>query len=100
MRVHGVTQTTETRELTAEADDAETARALVAEQVPEGFELLQVHNAMPRGGRVIATAVVRESATHCGPSSRRGSGCSTSSSRTDAARFGTARSGAAKLRGA
>ncbi|MEN2736162.1 hypothetical protein ABCS02_00090 [Microbacterium sp. X-17] len=58
-----MTQTTETRELTAEADDAETARALVAEQVPDGFELLQVHNAMPRGGRVIATAVIRESAT-------------------------------------
>jgi hypothetical protein len=63
MRVHGVTQTTETRELTAEADDADTARALVKEQVPEGFELLQVHNAMPRGGRVIATAVIRSSAT-------------------------------------
>jgi hypothetical protein len=63
MRVHGVTQTTETRELTAEADDADTARALVKEQEPEGFELLQVHNAMPRGGRVIATAVIRASAT-------------------------------------
>lgn len=63
MRVHGLTQTTETRELTAEADDAETARALVEEQVPEGFELLQVHNAMPRGGRVIATAIIRASAT-------------------------------------
>ncbi|WP_369963908.1 hypothetical protein [Leifsonia sp. EB34] len=58
-----MTQTTETRELTAEADDAETARALVKEQVPQGFELLQVHNAMPRGGRVIATAIIRESAT-------------------------------------
>ncbi|WP_370055042.1 hypothetical protein [Leifsonia sp. EB41] len=64
MRVHGLTQTTETRDLTAEADDAETARALVKEQVPDGFELLQVHNAMPRGGRVIATAVIRESTTH------------------------------------
>nr|WP_179604469.1 hypothetical protein [Leifsonia shinshuensis] len=63
MRVHGVTQTTETRELTAEADDAQTARALVEEQVPQGFELLQVHNAMPRGGRVIATAIIREAAT-------------------------------------
>ena len=63
MRVHGVMQTTETRELTAEADDAESARAAVKEQVPDGFELLEVHNAMPRGGRVIATAVIRESAT-------------------------------------
>jgi phosphotransferase system HPr-like phosphotransfer protein len=63
MRVHGVTQTTETRELTAEGDDAETARALIEEQVPDGFELLQVHNAMPRGGRVIATAIIREAAT-------------------------------------
>ena len=62
MKVRGLVQTKQTRELTAEADDAESARALIEEQVPEGFDLLQVHNAMPRGGRVIATAVVRESA--------------------------------------
>ena len=52
-------QSSETSELTAEADDAESARALVEEQVPDGYELLRVHNAMPRGGRVIATAVMR-----------------------------------------
>ena len=59
MKVRGLIQSSETQELTAEADDAETARQLVEEQVPDGFELIQVHNAMPRGGRVIATAVVR-----------------------------------------
>lgn len=55
-------QSSETSELTAEADDAETARALVEEQVPAGHELLRVHNAMPRGGRVIATALLRVAA--------------------------------------
>ncbi|UAJ79125.1 hypothetical protein IT072_18265 [Leifsonia sp. ZF2019] len=59
MKVRGMVQNSETSDLTAEADDAETARALVEEQVPEGYELLQVHNAMPRGGRVIATAKIR-----------------------------------------
>jgi hypothetical protein len=59
MKVRGMVQSSETAELTAEADDAETARSLVEEQVPEEYELLQVHNAMPRGGRVIATAVMR-----------------------------------------
>jgi len=62
MRVTGLVQTSVTAEVTAEADDAETARTLVEEQVPAGFELLQVHNAMPRGGRVIATGVIREAA--------------------------------------
>ncbi|MGO4301451.1 hypothetical protein [Leifsonia sp. RAF41] len=62
MKVRGLIQTSQTRELTAEADDAESARALIEEQVPDGFELLQVHNAMPRGGRVIAKAIIRESA--------------------------------------
>ena len=62
MKVRGLIQSSETRELTAEADDAASARALIEEQVPEGFDLLQVHNAMPRGGRVIATAIIRESA--------------------------------------
>ncbi|MEV8213150.1 hypothetical protein [Leifsonia sp. NPDC077715] len=62
MKVLGLVQSSETRELTAEADDAESARALIEEQVPEGFELLQVHNAMPRGGRVIAKAIIRETA--------------------------------------
>lgn len=55
-------QSSETSELTAEADDDETARALVDEQVPDGYELLRVHNAMPRGGRVIATGVMRPAA--------------------------------------
>ncbi|MDN4613038.1 hypothetical protein P5G50_01125 [Leifsonia sp. F6_8S_P_1B] len=62
MRVRGLVQPSATQEVTAEADDAQTARALVEEQVPEGFELLQVHNAMPRGGRVIATGVIRRTA--------------------------------------
>ncbi|MGN7797443.1 hypothetical protein [Leifsonia sp. 22587] len=62
MKVRGLIQTSLTSELTAEADDAESARALIEAQVPDGFDLLQVHNAMPRGGRVIATAVIRESA--------------------------------------
>jgi phosphotransferase system HPr-like phosphotransfer protein len=62
MKVRGLIQSSGTRELTAEADDAQSARALIEEQVPEGFDLLQVHNAMPRGGRVIATGIIRESA--------------------------------------
>ncbi|GAA2049250.1 MULTISPECIES: hypothetical protein [Leifsonia] len=62
MKVRGLIQSSETRELTAEADDAASARALIEEQVPDGFDLVQVHNAMPRGGRVIATAVIRPSA--------------------------------------
>ena len=62
MKVRGLTQSSETQELTAEADDAQTARELVEAQVPEGYELIQVHNAMPRGGRVIATAIVRATA--------------------------------------
>ncbi len=60
--MRGFVQASETSEVTAEADDAETARSLVEEQVPEGYELLQVHNAMPRGGRVIATGVIRPAA--------------------------------------
>ncbi|WP_431219144.1 hypothetical protein [Leifsonia xyli] len=62
MKVRGLIQSSETRELTAEADDAESARALIEEQVPEGFDLVQVHNAMPRGGRVIAKALIRPAA--------------------------------------
>jgi len=62
MKVRGLIQSSETRELTAEADDADSARSLIEEQVPEGFDLLQVHNAMPRGGRVIAKAIIREAA--------------------------------------
>ncbi|MDR6610990.1 hypothetical protein [Leifsonia sp. 1010] len=62
MKVRGLIQSSETQELTAEADDAQSARALIEEQVPEGFDLLQVHNAMPRGGRVIAKAIIREAA--------------------------------------
>jgi hypothetical protein len=62
MRVRGLVQSSVTSEVTAEADDAQTARALVEEQVPAGYELLQVHNAMPRGGRVIATGLIRPAA--------------------------------------
>ncbi|MFJ3395286.1 hypothetical protein [Leifsonia aquatica] len=59
MRVHGLIQSSVTEELTAEADDAETARAAIDEQVPDGYELIQVHHSMPRGGRVIATGEIR-----------------------------------------
>lgn len=62
--MRGFVQASETSEVTAEADDAETARSLVEEQVPEGYELLQVHNAMPRGGRVIATGLIRPAAVN------------------------------------
>ncbi|MFF2051290.1 hypothetical protein ACFVU2_06760 [Leifsonia sp. NPDC058194] len=62
MKVRGMVQSSETSELTAEAEDAETARSLVEEQVPEGYELLRVHNAMPRGGRVISTGLIRPAA--------------------------------------
>lgn len=62
MKVLGLIQSSATSELAVEADDAETAHALVVEQLPDGFELLQVHNAMPRGGRVIATGIIRSSA--------------------------------------
>ena len=41
---------------------AARAHAVDAADGFEGFELLQVHNAMPRGGRVIATAIIRERA--------------------------------------
>lgn len=62
MKVRGLIQSSETQEVTAEADDAATARELVEAQVPEGYELIQVHNAMPRGGRVIASGIVRAAA--------------------------------------
>ncbi|WP_158866622.1 hypothetical protein [Leifsonia sp. AG29] len=62
MKLRGLTQSIETSELTAEADDAGSARALIEAQVPEGYELVQVHNSMPRGGRVIAKGLVRASA--------------------------------------
>ena len=62
MRLRGLVQDGTTSELTAEADDAQGARALIEEQLPERFELLQVHNAMPRGGRVIATGIIRPEA--------------------------------------
>jgi len=63
MRIRGVIQSIIVTELTAEADDAQSARALIDAQVPDGYELLQVHNAMPRGGRVIATGRIRPRAT-------------------------------------
>lgn len=59
MRVQGLIQSSVTEELTAEADDAENARAVIEEQVPEGYELIRVRHAMPRGGRVIATGTIR-----------------------------------------
>lgn len=62
MRVRGLYRSGGTYTITAEADDAESARDLLENQVPEGHELTQVHNAMPRGGRVIATGTLRASA--------------------------------------
>lgn len=59
MRIRGLIQSKVVTELTAEGDDAQAARALIEEQVPEGFELIRVHNSMPRGGRVIATGEIR-----------------------------------------
>jgi hypothetical protein len=63
MRIRGVIQSTVVEELTAEADDAPGARALIEAQVPDGYELLQVHNSMARGGHVIATGRIRLAAT-------------------------------------
>lgn len=62
MRIRGLIQSSVVTEITAEADDAQAARVLIEEQVPAGYELIQVHHAMPRGGRVIATGRVRPSA--------------------------------------
>ena len=59
MRIRGLVQSKVVTELTAEADDAQAARELIEAQVPEGYELVQVHNSMPRGGRVIATGQIR-----------------------------------------
>lgn len=63
MRIKGLIQSSVVEELSAEADDAQSARALIEAQVPDGFELIQVHNSMPRGGRVIATGRIRSSST-------------------------------------
>lgn len=62
MRVRGLIRSGVTHTLTAEAEDAEAARKLLNDQVANGYELTQVQNAMPRGGRVIATGTVRDPA--------------------------------------
>lgn len=62
MRILGLIQSTVVTEITAEAEDTQAARAMIEEQVPEGYELIQVHNEMPRGGRVIATGRIRPAA--------------------------------------
>lgn len=59
MHIRGLIQPKVVTELTAEADDAQAARELIEAQVPEGYELIQVHNSMPRGGRTIATGQIR-----------------------------------------
>ncbi|WP_426624466.1 hypothetical protein ACPPVW_18235 [Leifsonia sp. McL0607] len=61
MRIRGVIQSTELAELTTSADDAQTARAAIEAQVPDGYDLLQVHNTMAPGGAVVATARIRPS---------------------------------------
>ncbi|MBN9631276.1 MAG: hypothetical protein J0I18_11765 [Actinobacteria bacterium] len=63
MRVRGLIQSIVVEEITAEADDAQSARALIEAQVHDGYELIQVHHAMPRGGRVIATGRIRSDVT-------------------------------------
>lgn len=63
MHIRGLIQSNVVDEVTAEADDAQSARALIEAQVPDGYELIQVHNSMPRGGRVIATGRIRSAAT-------------------------------------
>lgn len=63
MHIRGLIQSNVVDEITAEADDAQSARALIEAQVPDGYELIQVHNSMPRGGRVIATGRIRSAAT-------------------------------------
>lgn len=62
MRIRGLIQSTIVTEITAEAEDAQAARAMVEEQVPEGYDLIQVHKASARGGRVIATGKIRAAA--------------------------------------
>lgn len=62
MRVRGLIRSGVTHTITAEAEDAEAARKLLHDQVADGYELTQVQNAMPRGGRVIATGTVRNPA--------------------------------------
>lgn len=63
MHIRGLIQSIAIDEITAEADDAQSARALIESQVPTGYELIQVHNSMPRGGRVIATGRIRSAET-------------------------------------
>lgn len=63
MHIRGLIQSTAVTEITAEAEDAQTARSLIEAQVSEGYELIQVHNFVPRGGRVIATGRIRLAAT-------------------------------------
>ncbi|WP_426624446.1 hypothetical protein ACPPVW_18135 [Leifsonia sp. McL0607] len=61
MRIRGVIQPTKVTELTASADDVQTAREAIEVQVPDGYDLLQVHNTMAPGGAVVATARIRPS---------------------------------------
>ncbi|NEN04730.1 hypothetical protein G3T36_02500 [Diaminobutyricibacter tongyongensis] len=63
MLIRGLIQSTVIEEITAEADDLLSARAQIAELAPAGYELLQVHDEMPTGGRVIATGHIRLAAT-------------------------------------
>jgi hypothetical protein len=63
MHIRGLIQSTVVTEITSEAEDAQAARAQIESQVPEGYELLQVHNQMPRGGRTIAVGRIRPAAT-------------------------------------
>lgn len=58
MHIRGVIQSTEITELTATGDDTAAARALLLQQLPDGYELIQVSNQM-RGGSVIATGRIR-----------------------------------------
>ncbi|WP_426624496.1 hypothetical protein ACPPVW_18395 [Leifsonia sp. McL0607] len=63
MLIRGVIQSTEVTELTASANDVQTAREAIEAQMPAGYDLLQVNNTMAPGGAVVATARIRPSET-------------------------------------
>jgi hypothetical protein len=62
MHIRGLIQSKVVTELTAEAGDMPGARPLI-EKVPEGYELIQAHNSMARGGHVIPVGQIRPAAT-------------------------------------
>jgi hypothetical protein len=63
MRIRGLIRSKVVPEITAEGADVPGARALIEEQLPEGYELIQVHNSMARGDHVIVVGQIRLAAT-------------------------------------